>query len=235
MNWQDNLKAVAQLAGDAAYEQDPDFQAVLPSAITYAENRILRDLDLLATRVEDDTGKCTQNRRQFVLPNGTGTFIVVEVVRLLVGGVYGAPLLPVSREALDSMWPAEQAPSQPSIPQFWAPVDQATLLLGPPPDQDYGASVFGTMRPASLSPKSAQGTFISTQLPDLFLAAQMCWLVGGWQRKWNAPQGGEAAGSWDGEYERLKAPALIEEVRKRVTSSGWSARLPNPAATPPQT
>ena len=235
MNWQQNLIALSQLAGDPSYEQDADFQAILPSAILFAENMILRDLDLLSTRVQDDSGQLTQNRKLFILPVNIGSFIVVETIRPIVDGVYGQPLLPVSHETINVLYPSEDAPSQPSVPQFWAPRDQATVFVAPPPDQDYFMSCFGTQRPASLDPKNTIGTFISTQLPDLFLAAECCFLIGAWQKNWS-PQGDDPATSqgWLSEYERRKNAAIIEEIRKKLQSGGWGSRLPSPIATPPQ-
>lgn len=235
MNYAENLKALAQLCGDSAYEQDPDFNDILPSAILAAEDRILRDLDLLSTRVTDDTGKLTQNSRTFILPTDVGTFIVLEVLRPIVSGVFGTPLLPASRETLDNLFPSETAPSQPSVPAYWAPLDQATVLVAPAPDQGYGMSCFGTQRPATLGPQNTTGTFISNQLPDLFIAAEMCWLGGAWQKNWST-QGNDPATAlgWEAEYARLMVPSLTEEARKRVASAGWGSRLPNPIVTPPQ-
>lgn len=236
MDWADNLKAIAALAGDSSYEQDPDFLAVLPSAITYAENRILRELDLLSTRVTDDTGSCTANRRTFVLPTDVGTFIVLEVLRPIVSGVYGAPLLPASREVLDALFPSELAPSSPSIPQFWAPLDQASVLIAPAPDLNYHMSCFGTQRPATLAPQNTTSTFISTQLPDLFIAAQMCWLLGGWEKNWApAADDEKTAYGWEAEYKRLRDGAGVEQMRMRLASNGWGSRLPSKLATPAQT
>ncbi len=236
MNYRENLVALAQLAGDPSYEQDADFQAILPTAILFAENAILRDLDLLSTRVEDSTGKLTQNRRLFILPTDVGTFIVVETIRPIVDGVYGQPLLPVSHETIDMLFPGETAPSQPSVPQFWAPRDQATVFVGPAPDQDYYMCVFGTQRPATLDPKNNLGTFISTQLPDLFLAAEASFMIGAWQKNWS-PQGDDPTTSvgWLSEYARRMNPALVEECRKKLQSGGWGSRLPSPIASPPQT
>lgn len=235
MNYTENVRRLAQLAGDAAYEQDPDFNAILPAAIEFAELQILRDLDLLATRVTDDSGRLTQNRRTFVLPTAVGTFIVVEELRVIVNQGYQTPLWPMTKESLDMLFPSEAAPSQPSVPQYWAPLDQASVLVAPAPDQNYFVSCFGTMRPASLDPKTNLGTFISTQLPDLFIAAEASFMIGAWQKNW-APQAGDptTAAGWLAEYVRRKTPALVEETRKRLASSGWGSRLPNATATPPQ-
>lgn len=236
MNYADNLKAVAALAGDSSYEQDADFITVLPTAITYAENRILRELDLLSTRVTDNSGLCTANSRTLELPTAEGTFIVLEVLRPIVDGVFGKPLLPCAREVLDSLYPSESAPTSPSVPEYWAPIDQASVLIAPAPDQNYPMSCFGTQRPATLGPQDTTGTFISTQLPDLFLAAQMCWLIGGWQKNWS-PQANDPATAmgWEAEYTKLRDGAGVEQLRMRLASNGWGSRLPSKLATPRQT
>lgn len=236
MNWEENKRTLAQLAGDAAYEEDPDFLAVLPAAVTFAENLILRDLDLLSTVVEDSSAQLTQNRRRFVLPTTTGTFIVLSQILPIVDSVQYPPLLPTSVETIDALFPSEIAPSQPSIPQYWAPLDQAAVLVAPPPDQDYYMLCRGTMRPASLDSKNTTGTFISTQLVDLFIAAEASFLIGAWQKSWT-PQGQDPASAmgWMTEYERRKNPSLLEENRKRLQSAGWGSRLPGPLADPKQT
>lgn len=236
MNYADNLRAVAALAGDSSYEEDPDFLAVLPSAITYAENRILRELDLLSTRVTDNTGTCTANSRALVLPTDQGTFIVLEVLRLIVDGVGQPPLLPSSRNLLDAFYPSESAPSVPSYPQYWAPIDQESVLIAPAPDENYSVSCFGTVRPATLGPQDTTGTFISTQLPDLFIAAQMCWLIGGWLKNWS-PQANDptTAMGWEAEYTKLRDAAGVETLRMKLQANGWTSRLPSKIATPRQT
>lgn len=244
MNWQQNLQALAQLAGDSALEDDPDFLALMPATILTAQNRIIRDLDLLSTRVTDDTGKLTLNRKLFVLPTtGGASFVVVEQLRVILPtsppgatGIYTEPLLPTTKDAIDSMWPGEQAFTSPSIPAMWAPNDGASVFVGPPPDIDYGMSCFGTQRPAVLAPTgpTAGGTFISTEMADLFLAAEMMY-VSAQQRNWSAigddPQ---MAIGWTQEYNRLKTPALTEEARRKLQSVGWAMRLPEPTVdTPP--
>lgn len=228
------------MAGDSSLFSNPDFIAIIPDCITSAENRILRDLDLLSTRVQDDTGKLTQNRKIFILPNDVGTFIVVEQIRVLTQsnpgqpGIYGPPLLPVTKDAIDMLFPSELAPNQPSVPEYWCPLDQATVGVAPPPDQDYYASVFGTQRPNPLSVTSGP-TFISTQMSDLFLAAEMLF-VSAQQRNWSARSDDPAMSvNWNMEYERLMKAAEVEEWRKKLQASGWSSRLPSAVASPPQT
>ncbi len=249
MNYAENRRLLAQFAGDSALEDDPDFNAALDEIIVSAENRILRDLDLLSTRVPDDSGRLTQNRKLFVLPQDVGTYIVLEQLRVITPsqtpgatGIYGPPLLPTTKDFIDTMFPEEAAPTSPSIPIYWAPLDQATVAIAPSPDQNYFVSCWGTMRPASLSPRTPDpGTFISTQLRDLFFSAEML-MVSAEQRNWSARSDDPRASvNWLDEYSRIKNPALIEELRKKLSSTGWSSRLPNPltataqqAAPPPQ-
>jgi|SRR5215469_6733351 len=241
MDYWENLRTLVQMAGESGYQDDPDFLAIIPACIASAENRILRDLDLLSTRVTDSTGMLTPNRKLFVLPTDVGTFIVVEQVRVITPnpagpgtpGIFGPPLLPVSKDTIDWLWPDENAPTSPSIPTMWCPNDQASVFVAQPPDQDYFASVFGTMRPAPLSPQNPT-TFISSQLADVFLAAQMIF-ISAEQKNWSAmADDPQSALSWNNEYERLLRPSLVEEARKKLLSVGWSARLPSaPVDTPP--
>jgi len=246
VDWQANLKALAVMAGEAGYQDDPDFLAIVPDCIASAENRILRDLDLLSTRVTDDTGALTGNSKVFVLPRDIGTFIVVEQLRILIpsfpGGpaTPGVPLLPASKDLIDSMWPSDVAPTSPSVPTMWCPNDQVSVFVGGPPDQGYTVSTYGTMRPAPLSPKPQPGypngapTFISTQLRDLFLSAEMIFISAEQHNFSAAGDDPQTAVHWLGEYERLKASAGIEEFRKKLQSVGWGSRLPAPTVdTPP--
>ena len=160
MNFADNLTFLANYAGQAAYATDPNFLAQLPIIIRSGEQRILRDMDLLSTRVTQ-TGALTLGSRVFTLPsNGTAaTFNVVETVRLkmdrnglLVGTQFTQPaLLPVSVEYLDAVFPDDHPVGAPSIPEFWAPYADNQIIVGRSPGQAYPVVVYGTQDPAPLS------------------------------------------------------------------------------------
>jgi hypothetical protein len=234
MNYAENRRVLAQMAGDSALETNSDFQSILPACIASAELRIERDLDLLATRVTDETGKLTQNRKQLILPRTVGTFIVLDQLRVILptvageAGIWGPPLLQVSKDVIDFTFPSEVAPSSPSIPTMWAPIDQATVNVGPPPDGDYLMSCYGTMRFAPLTPTTVGSTYISGQFRDLFLAAEMIF-ISAFQRNWSAQADDPAMSrSWVSEYERLATSADTEERRKQ----GVVVRTA--VATPPQ-
>lgn len=243
MNWNANLTALAQDAGDSNLVSDPDFLAQIQRIVHAAERRIERDLDLLTTIVSDDSATLAPNSQRFILPTEIAVFIVVESIQLAVNSVWQPPLDWISREAFPYVWPSRGAVGVPSIPRNIARFDDVSVLIGPAPDQEYQANVTGTQRPLSLhngvtivddditiatgSPADT-GTFISTELEDLFLAAEMI-DVSAWQRLFS-PQADEAAApNWLGEYERLKTPALIQESRKKLQSFGWSSRIATPA------
>lgn len=243
MNYTDNLNFLAQDAGDPEYAVDPNFLIQLPFWIESAENRILRDLDLLSTYVEDATGRLSQSRRLFPLPTGVGTFQVLSTIRVVLPGppiVVQPPLEPISREALDAFYPGGGPVGSPSVPKYWAPFDQSQIMVGPPPDQPYQVICYGTQYPASLNTQAtlgsgSTGTYISNELPDLFHAAEM-WLVCGWQRQFSGmADQADSAVSWENAYQNLLNGTNVLEARRRLASRGWSTAQPEQTATPPQT
>lgn len=235
MNYADNLSFLAQYAGDSAYATDPDFLTMLPIWIRSAELRVVRDMDLLSTRVNDTSGALTINSRVFTLPTDAGTFTVVETVSLkmdingtLSGTLFTQPPLTwVSKEALDAMYPDDHAIGAPSIPQWVAPYAQNQIIVGPAPNAAFPVTVYGTQDPATLSATNTT-TFISTELPDLMLAAEMI-DVSGWERLFSAmSEEPQQALSWSAEYERLLKAANVEALRLKLQGAGWSSRQPNP-------
>lgn len=210
------------------------FDAIIPSAIDYTENRIQRDLDLVSTTATR-TGTLTPNQRSQALPVASGgglagTFIVASQIRLIIGGVIQAPLEPVSRPFLDFAWPNEQpVPSSSATyltPLQWAPNDQANVLIGPAPNIAYGFEVVGTQRFSQLS-NTNTSNFLTLQLPDLYVAASLVFIFG-FQRDF----GGQAedpstAQSWENQYQTLLKSASVEEARKTYMDMSPSPSKPS--------
>src|SRR5262249_45790885 len=129
------------------------FLADVPNIIDYAELRGYRDLDLLNT-VTRDTGMASTSTRTFNLPSNNGTFVVTEQINVITpsgtqpdSGTRN-PLVPTSKEMLDFLYPSA---SGSTVPLFFAPLTQTTVLFGPWPDSSYTVEVVGTIRPTSLS------------------------------------------------------------------------------------
>lgn len=210
-----------------------DYNNWLPRAIEYAEQRIYRELDLLFTHISDASTNLTANQRRFVLPSSQGTFIVVEEVNV-TGPSGAAQLLPVSKQYLDAAWPSNSSITAPSVPTVWCPFDQTSIFVGPPSDTAYPIEIVGTIRPAPLSSTNTT-TVLTNYLPDLFMAGTMISWTGFIRDYGQSSDDPALAMSWEKVYETALASAGIEEVRKKMMSAGWNARLPSPIATPPQT
>lgn len=222
---------VTQIATMAVVaENDPAFLIVLPQMITYAENRIYRDLDLVATTQTLDTFTLSAGNRQISVP--ASDFVVVDQINVVTtdgnGDVTQTPLLPATKEFLDNVFGSS---AYRGLPKYFCPLDQTTFLVGPYPDQAYSCAITGTTRPASLS-ATTPTTFISLYLPDLLIMASMIY-VSGYQRNFGrANDDPQMAVSYESQYQTLLRAASVEEARKKFEAAAWSSQSPALAATP---
>lgn len=214
-------------------ETDPNWLAILPDAIDYAELRIYRDLDLLSTVRTNTTFATTANASKVQLTQGT--FVTLQNVNVITpAGTSNPdlgtrnPVLPVSKEYIQYSWPSS---SNAGVPQYFAMIDEKTFSLGPWPNAAYTLEIIGTYRPDTLS-SSNTTTFISQYLPDLFLMASMIF-ISGYQRNFGRQSDDPAmAQSYESQYQALLRGATVEEYRKKFAASGWSSMSPSPVATP---
>jgi len=225
---------VTQIATLAVVEEsDPAFQIILPQMITYAENRMYRDLDFLFTSVSNTSYACTVGSRAINVP--TGTFVVPEQINLITpAGTTNpdsgtrVPLLPTTKEFLDAVYGNSQSRA---VPKYFAVFDDYQFLLGPYPDAAYQAEIVGTIRPNSLS-VSNPSTFISLYLPDLFIMASMVY-VSGYQRNFGRSNDDpQMAVTYESQYQTLLKGAMMEENRKKFEAAAWSSQSPSPVASP---
>jgi hypothetical protein len=225
---------VQQIATMAVVEPtDPAFQIILPSMISYAENRMYRDLDFLFTSIATTAYGMTAGSRIIAVP--AGTFVVPEQINVLVGSsnpdlATRVPLMPTTKEFLDAVY-GSGAVANRGLPKYWVPFDDYTFLVGPYPDQSYPCELVGTYRPDSLS-ISNKTTFISLYLPDLFIMASMIY-VSAYQRNFGrANDDPQMAVSYESQYMALLAKADLEENRKKFEAAAWSSQEPSISATP---
>ena len=214
-------------------ETDPNWLAVLPSAIEYAELRIYRDLDLLSTVQANTSYSTAANTSKVTLPEGT--FVTLQNVNVITPAGTGTPdagtrvpLLPVSKEYIQYAWPSSV---NAGVPQYFAMQDERSFTLGPWPNATYTLEIIGTIRPPSLSSVNTT-TFISQYLPDLFLMASMIF-ISGYQRNFGRQSDDpQMAQSYESQYMALLKGATIEEYRKKFAASAWTSNSPSPVATP---
>lgn len=213
---------------------DANFQTMLPGMIDYAEQRIYRELDLLATQITD-AGTVTASDRNFTLPTNTGTYLVIDQINIMSSAGTGSsngtrnPVSFATRDFIDAVYPSGQTAT--GVPEFFSMASNTEVIFGPAPDAAYTAEVVGTQRPTPLSSGNSS-TILTQMLPDLFIAASMVF-GSGYQRDFSAqgdnPQMGQ---SWEQQYQLLKASADVEELRKSYESNAWTSKQPSPVATP---
>ena len=214
-------------------ETDPNWLAILPDAIEYAELRIYRDLDLLSTVQVNTSFSTTANASKVAITQGT--FVTLQNVNVITpAGTANpdlgtrVPLLPVSKEYIQYSWPSA---TNAGVPSYFAMIDERTFSLGPWPDDAYTLEIIGTIRPETLSASNTT-TFISQYLPDLFLMASMIF-ISGYQRNFGRQSDDpQMAQSYESQYQALLRGATVEEYRRKFASSGWTSMSPSPVATP---
>lgn len=225
---------VTQIATLAVVDpNDANYQAILPQMITYAENRMYRDLDFLFTSIATTAYGLTVGSRQISVPSGT--FVVPEQINVITPvGTTGPdtgvrnPLLPCTKEFLDQVYNNSQARG---LPQYFCPFDDYTFLVGPYPDQNYMCEIIGTYRPDSLSASNTT-TFISLYLPDMMIMASMVY-ISGYQRNFGrANDDPQMAVTYESQYQTLLKSALSEENRKKFEAAAWSSQSMSPTSTP---
>lgn len=224
-NYTGYLNSLANLAGTQT--TNPFFIIEAPSAIEYAENRIYRDLDLITTIATDSTQVTTASNRNITVPSA---FIVVNGINLITPAGTTNPelgkrniLTKMSKEFLDAVWPDVTGAG---LPTMYAIVNQGGFVLAPWPNAGFTVEYTGTQRPAPLS-ASNPTTFLTINLPDLFLIASMIH-VSAYQKNWSRVSDDPAmAVTYEAQYKTLLASADAEELRKRYQGT---AVLPPPGA-----
>lgn len=213
--------ALANLLGVGS--TDADFVEIEPSVIDYAEQRIYRELNLLATTVRDSTSALTPSSRSFTLPSSSGRFVTVEAVNVITpAGVSVSsgtrnPLVRMSRKMADFLGPVESA-SVGQVPVGFAMITDQTIVVTPAPGSAFVVEVVGTIRPTPLS-ASTTTTFLTLYLPDLFMAASMIFGAG-WQKNFGSQSDDvRSAQSWEAQYQSLVKSANAEEIRRRFNQT----------------
>lgn len=244
---------VTQIATMAVVaETDPAFVTILPQMITYAENRMYRDIDFMftSTSLHGTTFVLTIGNRNLSFnidlasnsDAASGTFVVSEQINLLTDASGNAatttdpdacvrvPLLPTTKEFLDAVYGSSLTANR-GRPQYFVPFNETLFFVGPVPDQAYPVEVVGTYRPNSLSATNTT-TFISQYLPDVFIMASMIY-ISAYQRNFGRQSDDpQMAQSYESQYQALLKSAIVEEARKKFDAAGWSSQSPATVATP---
>lgn len=219
------------------------FQSVLPSCIDYSEQRIYRELDMIAEDVSDSSATLTSGSRNFTLPTSKGTFQIISAINIITPSTATPdngtrnPLTPTSRDVLDWLWPNSTGTG---VPQQYCYFSQANLagftqpdniIVGPWPDANYPVEVVGKIIPIPLSASNTT-TFLSTYLPDLMLMASQLYFDNVMKNFGAAGDDPRSAVTHEQQYQELLKSAMSWEARKKFSGASWTSKQIEPLAQP---
>lgn len=225
MDYNSYLAQIANLM--AADATTPEFALMVQGMIPYAEGRIYRELDLLNNVVVNATQTLTAGSRLFQLPtNGAnGSFYTVTGVNIVTPASAATAdegtrneMTAVTMDYLNAVWNSGNVKG---VPKEFAMVNQFNIIVGPWPDANYIVEVIGTIQPQPLS-LSNTTTFLTTYLPDLFIAASMIFASGYMRDFGSQADNPQQAQSWESQYENLFKSAGMLELRKKWAGPGWT-------------
>jgi hypothetical protein len=218
---------------------DSGFQTVLPNIIDDAEQRLYTELDLLYTNTRDNSGAFTAGARTFAIPNpSSGVWVVFSEFNVItpVGTTdpeLGTrnPMLPISNEMLNTLWPSVAGST---VPEKFSMLNPTDIIVGPWPDAAYQVEAVGEIRPNPLSSSNVT-TILSVYFPQLMIAAGMVFACG-YQKNFGAMVDDPKSGiTWEAHLQTLMAGTDKEESRKVFFAEGWSSQEPSKIVTPPRT
>lgn len=233
MNYADYVQSLQLMTVVPTNNTDIWFQQILPRGIEYAELRIYRECDFLTT-VSTATGTLTSGSRNLTVP---GSIFIVNDINIITPSSETdpdlgtrTPLYRVSIDYINTIWGNSGILA---IPQCYTMLTNTDIRFGPFPDANYTAEVIGVVRPAPLSPSNTT-TFITQNMPDLFMAASMIFFSGYQQNFGAQSDDPQMAQSWENQYQMLKSGVNAEEMRRKAQSVSWQPYTPSPGANVPR-
>ena len=200
---------------------DPNFQLILPTIIDYAEQRCYRELDIVRATTSQTI---TMTAGNFNIDTSAlnPAILIAEDFNVITPASVTDPdlgtrnyLTPVSKEWLFSVFNSADSAD---VPRYFAVNTDQTFYVGPWPDQAYTVECIGKYRPTPLyaTPPmdGTQTTFLTSILPDLFLAAAMISAMGYRHNFGAMTDEPRSAVSWENQYQTLLHSAKGEETRK---------------------
>lgn len=226
----------ANIAGN--YTPPVDFAEEMPRFIEYGENRIYRELKLLATRAQNTACVTTEGSRQVSLVPITNLSLTVEGFAVITPQGVSNPQQgtrlqyeAASLDTIDMLFPVENTPVPPgsAFQRWWAMRDAQTIVIGPTPDNTYACEITGLFQPAPISAASPT-TYLSTVYPDLLVAACMISVCAYLRDYGQMSDDPKIAVSWEQQFSELVEGAEMEEMRRRMAGTGWNQNAQAPLA-----
>ncbi len=234
----------AETGGVYAFTDAPP-QLQVPMMLSYSEQRIQRDLDLLPSQT---TNQYTLTAGTNILNLPVDDFFTVQTLRWVQSSngiiVNSGTCIPVSKEFLQNCYGGIGTTGP---PQYFAMVGDNfgngadtynNVMFGPYANFPYTIEITGTIRIPSLYTYAVMGaadtsyTYISSYYQDMLIMASMVY-ISAFQRNFSATSDSQEMGqSYEKQYQALRLGAIAEENRKKLEGSGWSAYSTPVSATP---
>lgn len=243
------VMAVAQTTGTPGGVYtfvDAPLQAIVPMMLNYAELRIQRDLDFLASQASNQYTLAAGSNEVSIPINDFVTVQTLQLAQTTGSGqvVNTFPVTPASREFIQNVYGGLQSAGQ---PKFFAMVGDTfgnggntsnNILFGPYANYPYTIIVTGTIRLPSLATYATAGpadtayTTISQWFPDMLIMASMIY-ISAFQRNFSATSDDSPMPmSYEKQYQILRVAAIAEENRKKQLGSAYTAYSTPVSATP---
>lgn len=261
MNYNEITGALQVLAAIPQNSEDGNYEKILPAAFAYADGRIYRELNFLATDIYMFQ-PLIANAREVALSPDVLTVRSVSVLTPAGDATNNSRrhhLERITPEALDMFWPQSSfkrglpkkftvagvrtahallpnpnpPTTQPLPPIFQPERFNYFLRVMPTPDRAYTAEVYGGVQPLPLSQNNPE-TYLSLQYAELFIACCMVFITG-YQRDYGAQADDpQRAVSWEGQYTKLRDGVVLETAMQRSEGPSWTALSPAPVANQPR-
>lgn len=238
------VEQTSEASGVYQFNNAP-LQIIVPQMLNYAEQRIARDLDMLASQTSN-LYTLTAGINVLSLPvNDFQVVQTLEIVQLSNGTVINStPLIPVSKEFIQNVYGGMYSAGTPEYyamygSNFGDSQDiETNILFGPAPNYAYSLRVTGMAAMPSLYQSASAGvadtnyTYISTWYPDMLMLASMIYITM-YQRNFSAASDDSQMGqTYEKQYQALRLGAVPLENRRKSQGSAWSPYSTPIAATP---
>ena len=219
---------------------DSAFNAIIPQMLNYAEQRIMRDIDLLSSVTSKDYSLVSSSN---MLSISSNDFETIQTIAINSEGDTST-LLPTTKEFLQNVYGNSASTGKPKYFAMYGG-DYATggntsniIMLGPYADSAYNVTVTGTVNLPTLYQSATTAladtatTYISTNLPDMLIMASMIY-ISAYQRNFGRMSDDPAmAQSYEAQYMTIMRDTSMVEQRKKFAVSAWSSMSIPDAATP---
>lgn len=204
------------------------FNNIIPQSIQFAEGKCYRELDLLSSRIQDNSVQLVTSTRTVTCP--TAVNIVEGVSAITPFNSQTGKRNPVERASIDFIDMAYPDNTITGTPVWFCMLSDTTMVFAPTPDHPYYIEVTGTAAPIAMSPDQ-QTSPLGNYFPDLLLSCAMTFMSA-WQRDVGSAMSPQDANTWQAAAEEQMKSAQEYIQRQKSQDNNWSPFTATPLSAP---